>query len=187
MPSKKSLKSILSNDCSPSYNKASKADKKKCESAIKKHFHKHKKHSRTSHKRKNNQSMNQSIVINNNIQKGPQKGTETSKTLLPQATGQGVHMDVPYSNIINQEKRYSQLLKSINSNRAFNPVVPPQSETNDASSPPSSTTPSRKERSDKGKSRGPYKKTQDGDIPAQEGDYLDEMEHGHLRGRRFGV
>ena len=142
---KKELKSILnSSTC--------KKKTKTCESKLKNYFH-HNKKKHHHHKNHNHQQ----VIVNNNYPPKVEKKTDFVPP-NPPSTAQGMHMDVPYSLLLNQKNMYNRLLdnqqKSIGE-----PVYQEQDSAPQEASAPGS---GRKQRSDKGRVRGSYKKGNNG-------------------------
>ena len=109
--------------------------------------HHHKKHTRHHHKN------HQQVIVNNYLPKAEKTKTDYVPP-NPPSTTQGMHMDVPYSLLLNQKNMYNRLLD----NQQKSVGEPVYVEQDSSPQPASAPGTGRKQRADKGRLRGPYKK-----------------------------
>ncbi len=151
--------------------KCAKALKKYLKEKNKKHHKHHKKHHE--HDKDKNKKHHGHITNVYNVIGDKLKEAQSNKpTPNPPPTGQGVHADVPYSNLIAQRKSFEKEFEKLQEQKSrftnlYNRKTgdsmddtPP--ETPEADPEVKKEKKKRKGRSDKGKKRGPYKA---GDVP----------------------
>ena len=94
---------------------------KKCAKALKKylkekenkHHKKHHKHHKKHHDKKHHDKKDKHIIINNVISDKMKDAEKDKPTPNPAPTGQGVHQDVPYSNLMNQQRNFEKEFKKL--------------------------------------------------------------------------